>query len=183
MNYEAGKTYYKYVHEFILGQGYVFQPPVMVSGAEIQAELDSQGGQKYQNVWYVPIDNDPKRESPLTVGYYMPTPAFHIITEHVCVMRVEDMTPVAIVGSSAEDDMLPATMHYAHLFASAPAILAQNQRADDLITRIDAMIEEAMQQWYGVSSLHMPANMLELAQMRDAIQEYNTFGKEEQSHG
>jgi len=49
------KTYEKHVHEFILGQGYVAQKPVIMSEEEVRAELEAQGGQKYQNVWYVEV--------------------------------------------------------------------------------------------------------------------------------
>ena len=49
------KKYEKHVHDFILGQGYVAQKPVIMSEEEVWAELEAQGGQKYQNVWYVEL--------------------------------------------------------------------------------------------------------------------------------
>lgn len=49
------KMYHKYVNEFVLGQGYVQQPPVVMSEEEVNAEIEAQGGQKYQNVFYVEV--------------------------------------------------------------------------------------------------------------------------------
>jgi hypothetical protein len=94
-------------------------------------------------------------------------------------MFEDDQILVACLGASDDDtDNLAETMHYAHLFASAPAILEQNQKANDLIERIDSLIEEAMGEWYAVQALYQPIRMLELGLIRDAIAEYNSANKD-----
>lgn len=67
----------------------------------------------------------------LTVGYYMPSPKFARITEHVAVMRATD-DPfawfdelVAVTGPAGN----PRSIAEAHLFAAAPDLLAACEMA------------------------------------------------------
>lgn len=45
-------TFEEVVWEFELGQGYVKQPPIILSEAEIEEQIYKNGGQQYQNVAY-----------------------------------------------------------------------------------------------------------------------------------
>lgn len=56
LTFHLSYTYEKFVKEFVLGRGYFIKSLGFMTGAEVQKELDKQGGQKYANVYYEKIE-------------------------------------------------------------------------------------------------------------------------------
>ena len=112
----------------------------------------------------------------LTVAFYRPTESFRSIPEHIAVAFESDMTLVACLIGASDDtpENLAETNRYAHLFASAPALQKENERLVGVLESIDGLVQEAMGEWYAISSLYLPIQLLELGRMRDLLEDHKS---------
>jgi septal ring factor EnvC (AmiA/AmiB activator) len=84
----------------------------------------------------------------LTTGFYRPTESFRFIPEHIAVCFEDDLTLVAVLGSSHDDtDHVLESHQYAQLFAAAPETLQKLSHALAHIAQLEADARLADAAW------------------------------------
>lgn len=87
---------------------------------------------------------------------------------------------VAYVAGASWDDpeARKVAQANAELIASAPTLKAENERLKDLLMTIDESAAAGLGEWVAVTSDYVPENLIDFADIRDAIAEVlgGTFG-------